>query len=154
MNFADLLYAKTGVSFDLGSLADDPEGQALVASLLALVARCDGVISREETMRMVELLQSRFHLGADEAVILVNRAVNEFGADADLEGLVANINEELSLSEKETLISIVLHVISADDSKNAQEMDLLATLIHGLKIPDKIMEKAYEKYFQDRQARD
>jgi uncharacterized tellurite resistance protein B-like protein len=149
MNLADLIYAKTGVTFDLGDLADNPEEQALVASLLALVARCDGTISIDETDRMVDLLQSRFEMSAGAAESLVTRAVSEFGAEADLEGLVANINEELSLADKEKLVSIVLHVIAADNSKDAREMDLLGTLINGLHIPDKVMERAYAKYFQD-----
>ena len=145
----DLVYAKTGISVDLDSLAGDREGQALVASLLALVARCDGNISREETVRMVELLRSRFHLGGEEALGLVSRAANEFGSDAKLDGLIANINDELSLAQKEQLLNIVLHVIAADDRKDAREMQLLADLVKGLNIPDNILENAYESYFAD-----
>lgn len=154
MKLIDLVYAKTGISVDLDSLADDREGQALVASLLALVARSDGDISREETMRMVELLRSRFHLGAEEALGLVSRAANEFGSSAELDGLVANINDELSLPQKEQLLNIVLHVIAADDRKDAAEMQLMADLVDGLKIPDNILEKVYASYFRDRQKDD
>jgi uncharacterized tellurite resistance protein B-like protein len=154
MKLADLIYAKTGISLELTGLADDPDEQALVASLLALVARSDGTISAEESTRMVDLLRSRFHMGTQEAVNLVDRAINEFGADANLDGLVANINDELSLADKEDLIDVVLHIIAADNRKDAREMELLATLINGLHIPDNVMERAYAKYFQSQKAQD
>jgi hypothetical protein len=43
----------------------------------------------------------------------------------------------------------VLHVISADNEKDAGEMKLLAALIDGLKIPDNVMDKVYTRYFKD-----
>ena len=150
MKISDLIYAKTGITFDLTSLAGDPEGQALVVSLMALVAKCDGGVSPDETVRMVEMLQDRFHLAAAEAVDLVNRASSDFGVGADLNELIANINEELSLPHKEELMTMVLHVISADDRKHAAEMKLLATVVDGLNVPDSIMEKVYTQYFQDK----
>jgi uncharacterized tellurite resistance protein B-like protein len=93
-------------------------------------------------------------MGTQEAVNLVDRAINEFGADANLDGLVANINDELSLADKEDLIDVVLHIIAADNRKDAREMELLATLINGLHIPDNVMERAYAKYFQSQKAQD
>ncbi len=149
MKLTDLIYSKTGIAIDLTSLASDPEGQALVASLMVLVAKSDGGISRDETVRMVEILQGRFHLGAEEAVNLVNRAASEFRADADLDGVIANINEKLSLPHKEELMSMVLHVIAADDRKDAAEMKLLAVLVDSMNVPDNIMERVYAQYFQD-----
>lgn len=154
MKLADIIYAKTGVTIDLTSLNSDPEGQALVTSLMALVARADGGISPDETIRMVELLEHRFKLSSESAIDLVSRAAAEFGVNADLDGLVANINDELSLPQKEDLMSMVLHVISADDRKIAAEMNLLTTLIERLKIPDNLMENAYERYFQERKGQD
>ena len=154
MKLADIIYANTGVSIDLTGLSNDTEGQALVASLMALVARSDGGISADETARMVELLEGRFKLSSDAAVNLVSRTADEYGVNAELDGLVANINEELSLLQKEDLMSMVLHVISADDRKVAGEMNLLAILIDRLNMPDSNMEKVYEQYFQERKAQD
>lgn len=154
MKLTDIIYAKTGVTIDLTGLSDDSESQALVTSLMALVARSDGGISPDETMRMVELLEHRFKLSSGSAIDLVNRAAGEYGVNAELDGLVANINEELSLPQKEELMSMVLHVISADDRKIAAEMNLLATLVERLKIPDNVMENVYEKYFQERKGQD
>lgn len=152
MKLTDIIYAKTGVTIDLASLSNDPEGQSLVTSLMALVARSDGGISPDETSRMVELLEHRFRISSELAIDLVSRAADEYGENADLDGLVANINEELSLPQKEELMSMVLHVISADDQKIAAEMNLLATLVDRLKIPDNVMEKAYEQYFLERKG--
>lgn len=150
MHFADLIYEKTGLNLDMTSLSDSPEGQALVAALLAMVAKSDNDISPAETMRMIELLQDRFHLAERDAIDLVSRAANGFGSDAKLDGVISNINEELGLAEKEELLSMVMHVIAADEHKNNMEMDLLATLVQGLKVPDSILEKAYARYFQDK----
>ena len=154
MKLIDAIYARTGISLDLGSLADDKEGQALVASLMALVARSDGDISGDESARMVDLLCDRFHLGKEEADDLVSRATDEFGTTADLDGLVVKINDELSLVQKEKLLSIVLHVIAADDRKHASEMQLLNDLVHGLEVPGHILESAYAAYFEDRAGGD
>ena len=42
---------------------------------------------------------------------------------------------------------MVLSVIAADNQKDAGEMKLLVALIDGLKMPDQIMQKVYERYF-------
>ena len=60
------------------------------------------------------------------------------------------MNDNLALAQKEDLMLMVLSVISADNQKDAEEMKLLAALIDGLKIPDKIMNKVYEQYFEDK----
>ena len=67
-----------------------------------------------------------------------------------LDEILVSVNENLALAQKEDLMLMVLKVISADNQKDAGEMKLLAALIEGLKIPDKIMNKVYEQYFEDK----
>ena len=45
-------------------------------------------------------------------------------------------------------MSLVLSVISADNQKDAGEMKLLAALIEGLNIPDKIMSNVCDQNFE------
>ena len=149
MKLTDLIYAKTGFTIDLSSLASDLDAQTLVASLITLVAKSDGGISLDETARMVEMLRQRFPLERVEALSLITRAADELSADSHLDEILAEVNDKLALPHKEELMLMVLHVISADNEKDAGEMKLLAALIDGLKIPDNIMEKVYAQYFKE-----
>jgi len=152
MKLTDLIYAKTGFTFDLPNLAADLDAQDLIASLITLVATSDGGISPDETVRMVELLRQRFPLDPGEALSLVTRAADELSEDSHLDEILAEINDKLALPHKEELMLMVLQVISADNEKDAGEMNLLAALIEGLKIPDAIMSDIYDRYFAEKKG--
>lgn len=150
MSLKDLIYSKTGISIDLDSLASDPDGQTLITSLLVLVAKSDGGISPDEMTRMVELLRGRFELRPGEALNMVARVADETAQTADLDELLSAVNDELALAHKEELLLMLLHVISADNEKDVAEMNFLAAVVDGLQVPDKIMEKVYGRYFEER----
>jgi len=150
MSLKDLIYATTGISIDLDSLASDPDGQTLITSLLVLIATSDGGISPDEMTRMVELLRGRFRLQPGEALNMVARVADEAAQTADLDELLSAVNDELALAHKEELLLMLLHVISADHEKDVAEMDFLAAVVDGLQVPDKIMEKVYRRYFEER----
>lgn len=150
MSLKDLIYSKTGISIDLDSLASDPDGQTLITSLLVLVAKSDGGISPDEMTRMVELLRGRFELRPGEALNMVARVADEAAQTADLDELLSAVNDELALAHKEELLLMLLHVISADNEKDVAEMNFLAAVVDGLQVPDKIMEKVYGRYFEER----
>lgn len=150
MSLKDLIYAKTGISIDLDSLASDHDGQTLITSLLVLVAKSDGGISPDEMTRMVELLRGRFRLQPGEALNMVARVADETAQTADLDELLGAVNDELALAHKEELLLMLLHVISADNEKDVAEMDFLAAVVDGLQVPDKIMENVYGRYFEER----
>jgi len=153
MKISDIVYAKTGVTINWSNLSNDVETQALLATLIAIVANCDGDITRDENTRMMELLQSRYGIAAEDSTTLINRAVSDLKKKSDVSELIARINDELTLQNKEELMSMVLHIIATDDKKDAREMELLGVLIDGLKIPDNIMENAYDRYFRDSKVR-
>jgi uncharacterized tellurite resistance protein B-like protein len=153
MKLTDLIYAKTGFTFDLPNLAADLDAQDLVASMITLVAKSDGGISPDETVRMVEMLRQRFPLEAGEALNLITRAAAELSSDSHLDEILQEINDKMPLPHKEELMLMVLHVISADNEKDAGEMKLLAALIEGLRIPDSVMNDVYERYFKQRKDR-
>ncbi len=150
MSLKDLIYAKTGISIDLDSLASDPDGQTLITSLLVLVAKSDGGISPDEMTRMVELLRGRFGLQPGEALNMITRVADDIAESADLDELLISVNDELALAHKEELLLMLLHVVSADNEKDVAEMGFLATVVDGLQVPEKIMEKVYRRYFEDR----
>jgi uncharacterized tellurite resistance protein B-like protein len=149
MGITDFIYAKTGITFDLPSLASNIDTRSMVATLMAIVAKCDDGISPDETARMVELLRSRFQLKPNEALSLITRAVDELARDTHLDEIMADIDNELPLAHKEDVILMVLHVIAADNVKDAREMKLLSTLIDGLGIPEEVMDDAYARYFAE-----
>ena len=152
MRLTDLIYASTGLTIDQHTFAGDPNGQILVASLMALVAKSDGGISPDEILRMVEMLRVRFHLKPGEALNLVTRATDQL-ADSELDELLEEVNVSLTLSNKEELMLMVLHVIAADNQKDAGEMRLLETLVDGLKIPEGIMDNVYTRYFEEQKRK-
>ena len=146
----DLIYAKTGIAIDSDSLASDPGGQILIASLMTLVAKSDGGVSPDEMTRMVELLRDRFRLQPGEALNLITRAADEVAETTTLNELLNSVNDDLALQHKEELLLMLLHVISADNQKDIAEMKFLAEVVEGLKIPGKIMAKVYARYFEER----
>jgi len=147
MSLTDLIYTTTGIRIGSDSAASDAETQVMIAALLALVAKSDGGISPDESLRMVELLRSRFELKPGEALNLITRASDELASHSDLDNIFVVVNEKLSLAQKEDLMLMVLKVISADNQKDAAEMKLLAALVEGLEIPDTVMDRAYRRYF-------
>jgi uncharacterized tellurite resistance protein B-like protein len=87
---------------------------------------------------------------------MITRAADEIKgvADkADLDELLSSVNDDLALPHKEELLLMLLHVISADNEKDVAEMKFLAAVVDGLKIPGKIMDKVYARYFEDRRKR-
>ena len=150
MKLKDLIYAKTGIAIDLGSLASDPNGQTLIASLMALVAKSDGGVSPDEITRMVELLRDRFGLQPGEALNMITRATDEVADTINLDELLRSVNDDLALQHKEELLLMLLHVIAADDQKDVAEMKFLSAVVEGLKVPEKIMANVYARYFDER----
>lgn len=147
MPLLDLIIEKTGVRIASENVASDQEAQTLIASLLTLVARSDGGISPDENARMVELLRNRFGLSPDDASDLIARAMGELASHDNLDEVVDSVNETLTRSQKEELIFMVLCVIAVDNQKDAGEMQLLATLVDGFKLPDQQLQKVYARYF-------
>ncbi len=147
MSLVDLIFKKTGIRIATNSVAGDYEAQTLIASLLTLVARSDGGISPDEYLRIVELLRNRFGLRSGEALDMVTRAADELASHDELDEILDSVNEALTRTQKEDLMLMVLSVIAADNQKDAGEMKLLVALIDGLNMPDQIMHKVYERYF-------
>lgn len=149
MSLTDLIYSKTGIRIGLDNVGGDIEAQTIIASLLVLVAKSDGGVSPDEILRMVEMLRKRFRLRSGEALHLITQASSELATHSNLDEILVSVNDTLTLAQKEDLLQMVLSTISADSRKDAGEMKILAALVNGLEIPDKIMNKVYERYFEN-----
>jgi len=149
MSLLDLIYSKTGVRIGTEGFVGNHDAQTLIASLLALVAKSDGGISPDESLRMVELLRNRFKLRPGEALHMVTHAAHELATHDNLDDILDSVNDELTLAQKEDLMLMVLSVISADNQKDAAELKLLAAMIERLKMPDEVMNKVYGRYFEN-----
>lgn len=147
MSLLDLIVEKTGLGSASNSVAGDSEAQVLIASLLALVASSDGGISPDENVRIVNLLGKRFGLTPTAASELVARALENHPSHDQMDEVVNSVNEELSRSQKEDLMFMVLCVIAADNKKDAAEMELLNKLVDTFRLPDATMQKMYEGNF-------
>jgi uncharacterized tellurite resistance protein B-like protein len=147
MSLLDFIIDKTGVGTANDKVASDYEAQKLIASLLALVARSDGGISPDEKSRIVNLLSKRFGFGLEEASHLVAHAAEELPSQGQLDDIVAAANDSLTRTQKEDLIFMVMCVIAADDEKDPAEMELLAKLVDGFRLPDQFMQRIYERDF-------
>lgn len=153
MALIDIIRDKAGLSGFRSRLADDLEAQTLFASIMVISAKSDGGISPEENLRMVQLLRGKFGLQPGEALELVTRLADSVSDNAETDSLIDAVNREFSLSAKEELMLMVVSVIAADEEKDAQEMKLLMTLVEELKIPGKVMEKVYARYFEQQKKR-
>ena len=149
----DLVYAKTGMNLARDDGSTDRDFQCAVAALLALVAKSDGSVATDEVERIVIILRKKFQLAAGDALELITSAFHHLPEHDGAGELFSDLNEILSLNQKEDLAVEMLEVISADGRKEAGEIKMLAQAVFSLGIPNKIMNRAYDRYFQTRQGR-
>lgn len=146
----DLVYAITGVDLDFDKISTDINAQIAVASLLAVAANSDGSIDSAETEKMVGVLRKRFELTSTVALDLVTRAIDELSAGDASRRLFEELNQRLTLKQKDDLLLMVLEVIAADGEKEAREMALLDQTVTALKISDRQLSNIYNRYFEAR----
>lgn len=149
----DLVYARTGKRLGTGKNRTDRDFQFAIASLLGAVARSDGSVSTHEVERIVVILRKRFGLDAVSALELTTSAFHDLAQDDNIVTLFDELNNMLNLEQKEELAVQILEVISADGRKEAGEMKILALVVYSLGIPNNVMNRAYDRYFQTRQGR-
>jgi uncharacterized tellurite resistance protein B-like protein len=146
----DLVYAITGVDLNFDKVSTDINAQMAIASLLAVAANSDGSIDSAESEKMVGVLRKRFDLTSNVALDLVTRSIDELSAGDASRRLFNELNERLTLKQKDDLLLMVLEVIAADGEKEAREMALLDQTVTALKISDRQLSKIYSRYFEAR----
>jgi len=146
----DLVYAMTGVDLDFDKVSTDINAQIAIASLLAVAANSDGSIDNAETEKMVGVLRKRFELTSTVALDLVTRAIDELSTRDASRQLFDELNERLTLKQKDDLLLMVLQVIAADGEKEAREMALFDQTATALNISDRQLSNIYDRYFEAR----
>jgi uncharacterized tellurite resistance protein B-like protein len=146
----DLVYAITGVDLDFDKISTDINAQMAIASLLAVAANSDGSIDSVETQKMADVLRKRFDLTSAVSVDLVKRAIDDLSAGDASRRLFDELNDRLTLKQKDDLLLMVLEVIAADGEKEAREMALLDQTVMALNISDRQLSKIYDRYFEAR----
>ena len=146
----DLVYAMTGFDLDFDKVSTDINAQIATASLLAVAANSDGSIDSVETEKMVGVLRKRFELTSTVALDLVTRAIDELSTGDASRRLFDELNERLTLKQKDDLLLMVLEVIAADGEKEAREMALLDQTVTALNISDRQLSNIYDRYFEAR----
>jgi uncharacterized tellurite resistance protein B-like protein len=150
MGLKDIIMGMADLSDSRQYLIDNIASPDLVAAVLVVFAKSDGGVSPEENLRMVKLLRETYGFQPGEALELITRLADTRAAAQDLEMLLDSVNKEFSSAEKEELVLMVLKVIAADQEKDAGEMELLEKLVAGLQIPDKALQRVYDRYFEQR----
>lgn len=150
MRLKDIIRDRLGAAFSGGSLLDQPGSDVAVASIMVLVARSDGGVSLDEGIRIQELLKDRFGLTSHDAQTLILRVSDRMQKGGDhASKLIGTLSREISTSDKEELMLLVLEVIAADNRKDTAELELLARLVDDLEVPDAAMDRAYARYFRE-----
>lgn len=125
------------------------DSQFLVAALLVFVARGSGTIEPAETAKMLQLIESHFHLQGSKTLELLMRAMSEMAEKPELEQLLIELGKTLADSDKEDIAVMALKVVAADGSRQVAEMEKFYQVVQALGISPEIVHHAFERYFAD-----
>lgn len=125
------------------------DSQFLVAALLVYVAKGDGVITAQESERMLQLVSDQFHLRSAESLELLTRAMTSIAENPDLDSLLKQLSPVLTDADKEDVAVMMMKVIAADGRRDADEMEKMRAAGELVGISAKIMHAAYDRYFSE-----
>ena len=130
------------------------DAQFLVAALLVYVAKGDGVITPQESERMLQLISDQFHLRSAESLELLTRAMASIAENPDLDSLLRQLSTILSDADKEDVAVMMMKVLAADGRTDADEMEKMRAAGEIVGISARIMHNAYDRYFAETSAGD
>lgn len=125
------------------------DSKYLVAAALVFVAQGDGDIAPMEVEKMLALVQDHFHLRSSESLQLLTRALTDIAENPDLVSLIRQLATILSEKDKENVALMMLKVIAADGTKEAEEMERLGRAREVIGISPESMHLAYARYFDE-----
>ena len=140
----------TQLIIETGNDTEVYDSQFLVAALLVLVAKGDGVISDFETEKMLQLVGNHFHLKSSESLELLTRAMTDLSENPDLNSLLKDLSAVLTSADKEDVAVMLLKVVAADGRQDAEEMDMLSVAAEIIEISPESMHNAFDRYFDDK----
>lgn len=125
------------------------DSQFLVAALLVFIARGSGAIEPEETSKMLELIQSHFHLQGAQSLELLTRAMSELAEKPELGNLLAELGKTLSDGDKENIAVMALKVIASDGRRKVAEMEAFNLVVDAVGMQPEIVHRAFDRYFAE-----
>jgi uncharacterized tellurite resistance protein B-like protein len=128
------------------------DAKYLVAAVLVFVAKGDGEISREESAHMLTLVGTHFNLPSADSLELLRRAIRDLAENPDLKSLLKQLSTLLSDKEKEDIALMMLKVVAADGRRNADELEHVRIAADVIDIPQDVMHRAYDRYFEETAA--
>jgi uncharacterized tellurite resistance protein B-like protein len=94
-------------------------------------------------------VEQHFNLQAAESLQLLTRALTDIAENPDLVNLIRKLATILSEQDKEDVALMMLKVIAADGTKEAEEMERLSNARDVLGISPGTMHLAYTRYFDE-----
>jgi len=128
------------------------DAKYLVAALLVYVAKGDGRISGAETAAMIQLVSEHFGLQSAESLALLTTAMEDIAANPDFENLLKDLSPLLNEVAKEDVALMMLKVVAADGSRDAEEMAKVRTAAELIGISADRLHRAYDRYFEETQS--
>jgi uncharacterized tellurite resistance protein B-like protein len=125
------------------------DSQFLVAALLVYVAKGDGVISSQESDRMLQLIGDHFHLRSADSLELLTRAMSSIAENPDLDSLLRQLGTMLSDADKEDVAVMMMKVCAADGKTDVDEMEKMRSAGEMVGISAPVMHSAYDRYFAE-----
>ena len=137
---------------DSGDNSESYDCQFLVAALLVYSAKADGVITPEETDRMLQQISDHFELRSAESLELLRRAMSEIAETPDLEGILRDLGENISAQDREDIALMMVRVIGADGKSDAAELEGMRNAAAMVGIDGDAMHAAFDRYFAETQV--
>ena len=137
---------------DTQSRTEAYDSKYLVVALMVFVAKGDGTISETETQEMMALLDEQYQMPGSEALALLTRAITDIAENPDIGNLLRDLSAVLNLKEKEIIALMLLKVVAADGRKDAEEMEKLRVAAEIISIPEDVMHRAFDRYFEETQS--
>jgi len=123
--------------------------QFLVAALLVYSAKADGVITPDETDRMLQQISAYFELRNAESLELLRRAMAEIAENPDLESVLKGLASGLSDHDREEIALMMVRVIGADGQSDAEELEAMRNAASMVGIEADAMHAAFDRYFAE-----
>lgn len=139
---------------DSGEESETYDCQFLVAALLVYSAKADGVITPEETERMLQQISDHFELRSAESLELLRRAMAEISETPNLDGILGDLAADLTSQDREDIALMMVRVIGADGKSDAAELEAMREAASMVGIDGDAMHAAFDRYFAETRVDD
>ena len=141
MSIIDWIFEKTGIAVNNNQITDRTV-LLYAVGLLVRLGQADGDFSPDEAGKITDIIKNYSMLLDKESVSFLNDAFQQTQSLSEQE-LLAKLNQELKLSQKQQLLEMAYMVLHADQYPEAKEKKFIDKICNGLQIPENIRADAY-----------